>query len=597
MISLRDCVSGECVSLGPANSILPGRYALIKNSNLGIHGSWPPGTVLFDDGRGKIEIDGDVLRFASTSRDIKRNAKKALVYQALEELSNFIDLEQVNSLPSPAIPPQIARSIESTQLEVELAEILQEGHLHSIAKSPRFTMRYDEELLPVSRVKRTSSGYQQHLAAHSDCWYQRTFTGIIPKKLKANISEDEYNIYENRVFARFLDHIERFLQERLAKLRLLTDVLSEGINFDQTIGVDHRLRSELCKIWGESFEPQNAESIKARSETQLHHFEDQLQSILKLKQSSTYRAIPRSALVPIGLKSTNILLNDPHYRKLRHLWELWVNEVAANKMDHVKIFKQRQSELENYVKFNGLLILRASFAIGFDVDFSSNSSWQLSHPSGITAMLELTSAEWMLSIKQAVLPRQLVFAPLLLDEIEDTGNSHRIAATILTESNTKHTIYASPDNLYSEEIYIKELQAWLGELIVSHYGNQIDKLPTVITEHWLEKTETNRFKDAGQISEKDYNNWLKKFNLSKQEEISIHQSFLAAKFISYCPCCGQKVSPRHFSPRDDRGFMATCTTCSADWQVRYTGQDWVYQIGKNLKQAQNNGRWQLNVTL
>jgi len=590
MINLRDCLSGEVVSLDPAGGILSGQYSLTKESDLGIHGTWPKETVLFDDGRGQITVDGQEVAFIPQTQNVKAHARKSLIRQALEDLAALIEFQEPDELVSPVIPPQLAKVVESSQLESELSEVLDRGHLHFIAKSPRYTMRYDEELLPVSRVKRTASDYQRHLAAHSDCWYQRTFTGIIPKKLKAKISEDEYHIYENRVFARFLDHMERYFVERLAKLRLLSELLSEGINFNQNEDLDYRLREAICTVWGESFKSGDAESLRGRTANQLAHFDAQLQLIRTLKQSETYKRIPGNAVVPISLKPTNILLNDPHYLKLRHLWELWVNEVAVNSKNPQQEFLNCQDELQHYRKYTGLLIMRAFKALGWDVSANPDATYDLSHPCGLRGQLELKSGNWELTSKAVGFETHLVIVPSLIDGPFDLESKDRIVS-LVNGAISKDTILASPDNLESEELFIEFIQSWAGRLVVPWYGKEIDKLPTVMTDTWLDRSSTKTFRDVGSIDPTEFEAWLKDFNLSSSVKQAVERSFFAARFIHHCPCCSRTVEAGGYEVREGRGFIAECQLCAAEWQVRSTGSQWLFEIGSSIDGSVKAGRW------
>jgi hypothetical protein len=71
-------------------------------------------------------------------------------------------------------------------------------------------MRYDEELVDISRAKKIANNAHRHLAIHSETWQQRTLVGIHPKKILARLSEDEIAIYENKVFVSLLDKLRYF---------------------------------------------------------------------------------------------------------------------------------------------------------------------------------------------------------------------------------------------------------------------------------------------------------------------------------------------------------------------------------------------------
>lgn len=262
MLRLLDCVTGDIFECNTSVPIDSGRFSLLEKASLGALGVWPEGTLLFDDGRGQIVVSNILLRFNTVKTDSMLLAKRQLAFDALENIKLSFDKLDTDHLVSPVIPAEIAKSLEPTELQIALNRVLSLGHLQAIAKAPRITMRYDEELLPVSRVKRTANNYQRHLAAHSECWQQRTFIGIVPSKLRAKISEDEVYIYENRVFARLLDHLERFLRTLIAQVKQLNEAMRQGLDLEGSSSLHRSLRHSVCETWGESFKDNEAEQLK-----------------------------------------------------------------------------------------------------------------------------------------------------------------------------------------------------------------------------------------------------------------------------------------------------------------------------------------------
>ncbi|SEA22395.1 hypothetical protein SAMN02745729_10221 [Marinobacterium iners DSM 11526] len=597
MLKVRDVATGDMVLITPSQPIPSGRYSLLKECSLGIHGSWPAGTVLVDDGRGCIDIDGVSFELEASKLDTKELAQREIAFQALEEIKALAELSDTDSLPSPVIPPEIAHRFDHSQLEVELMEALQLGHLHRIAKSPRISMRYDEELLPVSRVKRTANNYQRHLAAHSECWQQRTFTGIVPKKLQAKISEDEVHIYENRVFARLLDHLERYIIGTLARLRVLNDALQRGLELEGSDSLHRSLRYALCETWGESFAQGEAESLKSLSETKLAHFDEQLRKIQQLKQNAVYRAVPRDAEVPLALKGTNILMNDLRYMKVRRLWGLWVKEVASSSKDPVLIFKQRQNQVECYRHYVGLLTLRAHQKMGWRITPLSEAVWSLDHPSGVRGRLAYKAGHWHLLCDNTNLIGQLEFVPMAQAFILEESIPDRILCSPDSETESETVLICSPDNLFTEESVIKTVQRWWIRLIVTDYGMDISQLPSVVKEKWPESQPPGKFKAMGSPNDGDFKLWLEGFHLSPSVKASIERSYMAARFVTYCPCCGRQAEESKFYLREERGFKSLCDRCASDWQIRSTGNSWIYEIGFDSADDKKAGRWRQVIQL
>ncbi|TOM81507.1 hypothetical protein CGH68_24385, partial [Vibrio parahaemolyticus] len=205
-------------------------------------------------------------------------------------------------------------------MEIVLLEVLNKGHLHHISQRPRLDIRYDEEVTDAARAKRLSKGALVHLASHSECWQRQTLSGVVPKKVLARFSDDEYNIYENCVFARLLDKFEYHLQRRLSTLTTLLLTIDQAMKFYQSQNIDFRLSKNVCELWGRTFD----EETTAQASELLSGTIDKLQylnhSVQSLKQTGLYSRIDRNKQLSGALHRTNILSHDPHYRHLAILW-------------------------------------------------------------------------------------------------------------------------------------------------------------------------------------------------------------------------------------------------------------------------------------
>jgi len=599
MLRLRDCLTGDTVIYNSGAVLASGRFSLVNEVNLGIHGNWPAGTVLVDDGRGQLEVDGILIRYDTAKTDKKRLAQNELAFIAMEEIKSQSQHRDSENLVSPVIPAQIAKTLDPTELQQELKRVISMGHLHFIATSPRITMRYDEELLHISRVKRTANNYQRHLAAHSECWQQRTFTGIVPSKLRAKISEDEIHIYENRVFARLLDHLERFLRNLIARVSELDETMREGLELEGSSSLHRVLRHSVCATWGESFKAGEAEQIKLRSENQLNVLEEQLRTILQLKQSDTYRAIPRDANVPLGLKNTNILNNDSHYNQVRKLWELWVKEIAFVSKDYREIFRQGQSNVQSFQFYVGLLILRAHQKMGWSSVKLTEQIWMLKHPSGIEGKLNFRDGIWHLSCQSSGFDKEIVFAPLasaVPENIEPV--SGRILCALNFRGNVEGIINCSPEDLFSEESMIVYVQRWWVSLFASEYGEALMNLPKAVIQNWpvlMPKGKQGYFY-VHYYEEFNIYSWLDGYNLTKENRNAVLRRYFSAKAMGFCPCCGLQSDKSNLMIRSEKGFKASCEICSASWQIRSNGTDWIFEIGAQDVDIQC-GRWKQSVYL
>jgi hypothetical protein len=90
----------------------------------------------------------------------------------------------------------------------------------AICSSPKQGIRTDELVQDVSMVKRINTNTLNHLASHTEHWKARTLSGLIPKRLRADIIEDEINIYENLFFKMAIDDIADYTSKQMSSLQL-----------------------------------------------------------------------------------------------------------------------------------------------------------------------------------------------------------------------------------------------------------------------------------------------------------------------------------------------------------------------------------------
>lgn len=376
-----------------------GRYRLTKPAMFNHHTRLAAGEIVFSDGSKTCDL-GDISLPIAQSSGVEDQAQQGLFADAVTTIQRLIR-EMPNMMASPLLPSAlISESSNLNQLETSLQKTLNAGHLHYIAQHPRLDLRYDEAITPVSRARRLANGTLKHLASHSECWQRRTLTGVIPRKVLARFSEDDYGIYENRLYARLLDRLERHLRIRLARLIALQDELQQALDFQRAESVHHRLNYAICELWGKTFNPEQTNKQLEASKKTREELEKALRDIQGLKQQGLYPLIPRAVQISGQVHRTNILGHDPHYRHLPPLWEKSQREIQAAATKPEDVFA-KERELHNaYSDYVGLVIKYALQRYGIDNEtlrFQSGSQtitltqkgdeWHLTHTDG--SVLEL----------------------------------------------------------------------------------------------------------------------------------------------------------------------------------------------------------------
>ena len=612
MIKLLDRVTNQQILLkGLPEHIVPGRYLLCEDVLLNQHTMLKSGTILSGDGSDNLKIN-DLEFKCSGQLDAEFQAACKFIGLALHQIAEAFSSGDLDELPSPLLPSNLfSEEGELNALEEMLDEVLARGHLQEISRRPRYDMRYDELVQPISRSKRLASSSHRHLSAHSECWQARTLTGIQPKKVLSRVSEDEYNLYENRAFARLVDRLERFLDKRLKEVSELQKNLNDALDLEDSSDIDFRLSKKLFELWGETFTSEAALlALDALEETQkkLTAF---LKKVRSLIQGDLYRRIPRNAQISGRLQPTNILTHDQHYR---HLLMLWNTLQVESKKDHLtpaETTEINQRLQQHYGEYCQLITIRALKELHFSVGRISSVEYQCSR-FGRTVKLQINKSK-DLELTDSINKTSIVLVPIFSWAEEHPGvvrdrKSVRIPCFPNVDSvselpsgwvtgENNNPLQMSPMDFYVEEQVVSLLNYWLLSGPIHSYGQAIDKVPTetmAMIDDWsgIERSGAHSFRILNDLDIVPLQKSLRKNNAKASlEVVSLHMA--AIRQLSHCPACN---TPASFEPRDKQTFIARCreNSCEMEWTIQYTNSEkqyrqYVRDDSKNSFSA--SGRW------
>lgn len=375
--SLLDRFTGQKVDRLP-DEIIPSRYVALEPFRINGHGDISQGQVVTDDGSGLLRIqparstEGVVLgpfRVSGEGVTPEQQSEHHLAWNAIHAIAKKVSTKVVDITDvSPILPSELSTSISLNALERELDHILHAGHLRMISEQPRLDIRYDEQIMPVSRARRLAPKSLAHLAGHSVLWQKRTLSGIEPRSVLARVSEDDHTIYENRLYKRLIDRLERHLRLRIAEVKKILEVLNNYARLSMSEDITPRLLRSICTLWGKAFDKDDSEQpehARRGCEEAQGKLEKMLRSIRSLKSRGLYAAIPSSVALPRQVRLTNILLHDPHYRHLVVLWNLLDREERSNHSTPQDRFAEQQQLQADYAQYVGLVIQHAIDCTGY----------------------------------------------------------------------------------------------------------------------------------------------------------------------------------------------------------------------------------------
>lgn len=583
--------------------VAPGRY-WAGATGLTLNGHTPNFSgILVDDGGQRCQLNDQARSFILPSQIDAVSTD--LLFKAITNLD--ADLQRAGTLISPLMPAAIVDDQGHLQpFEERLLEVVRAGHLHRISQRPRLDMHYEDEVTDIARARRFSKGALAHLASHSECWQRQTLSGVIPRKVMARFSKDDYGIYENRVYARLLDEADRHLRARLSTLGSLRATLEQAMEFYTSADIDHRLARAVCDIWGMTFDQSATSKASEVLNENLNKLYSLHKAICGLRQSGLYTLVDRSARVAGVLHRTNILSHDPHYRHVATLWELLGQTQAGAKVTAEERFKQNQHLAQAYSRYAGLVLRRAlqPYLGGKD-----QGIW-----GGRTLRLRQSELEWELlssSVSASEEKVLLTLVPWLTTEhpAEEKLPINRFIAWPAVGQDVPHETFIgqwvplSPSDMYCEERFGLLVDQTLQRMLLEKYGQPLEKVPTdalslsqgssalqvdpqaktvqvrdVLPEEFLSELKTAlRSANAMRLGAE---------LLERNQEIAALQS---------CPVCKEKGRLVFQSPA---GFKANCATCGADRYLRgQKGQREYEQLVAGNRDFRTLGRrgWALSI--
>ncbi|MFF9978442.1 DUF2357 domain-containing protein [Streptomyces erythrochromogenes] len=255
------------------------------------------------------------------------------------------------------MPPIILDVAEEAEaLPVEDVFERESGALRAVCHRPYTRLRTVEEVVPTSRVRSIASGAAARLASRPEDWASHTLAGVRPSRLLARRSEEDADIYENRVAVAVLDVMRSHLQQRITQLRDLSrmtdDVHGLLMTSEET---SWRARRDLAGLLRNI---EDSGRQRAAAGTRLRTLESLLAVVEVMLSSPLARAVDHRSAPPRELHPTNLLSSDPHYRRVASLWQACVT-VATVRPGEAETAQRRQEVRVAFERFTGLLLLLA----------------------------------------------------------------------------------------------------------------------------------------------------------------------------------------------------------------------------------------------
>ena len=115
------------------------------------------------------------------------------------------------------LAPELKEAVKAHPLEDSIEREI--NHLAAVCRNPRTHIRVETERVLVARARRIAPDAPAWLASHTEDWDHRKLTGIQPRRILAEVREEQWDLYENRIAVRLIDGLVTWLRRRIAEVR------------------------------------------------------------------------------------------------------------------------------------------------------------------------------------------------------------------------------------------------------------------------------------------------------------------------------------------------------------------------------------------
>ena len=280
------------------------------------------------------------------------------------------------------LAPGLDEAVKPHSLEDSIEREL--NHLAAVCRNPRTHIHVETERVLVARARRIAPDAPAWLASHTEDWAHRKITGIQPRRILAEVREEQWDLYENRIAVRLIDGLVTWLRRRIAEVRrILNDLFDRMDDFRVSASGTRHRADRIYRLWGEAYDKSHGREVAERTLRRLEHL---LFRVLGLMDSRLYQRISRRTQASGELRMTNLLSNDDHYRGVARLWHAWSREAAQRTLSPRELYARHQDLHRGFNAWCMLVIVRACSQLALDP--AGNREWESEIRPGSTVRLD-----------------------------------------------------------------------------------------------------------------------------------------------------------------------------------------------------------------
>jgi hypothetical protein len=502
---------------------------------------------------------------------MRRNAPDAMIIGSVvhvaRELNRASDIGDY--LSTPLLVSDIAGYMASTALDDAMTRYL--GALTAVCTRPHDRLAVEHVLIRADHARRVPAAGLARLASHSEEWAGVQFGEVIPEKLMAQQYAEDFDFYENQIAAQLVDHLRRYLAQRIGDLSRLRRHLADLDHYERALRdgrQSHWAQSRLANLLAEAADA--AERQPSSVANVLKQLSDWQATVNLLRGTPVYRVANRRASIPLRLRRTNLLTRDRRYYETALLWEAW----ALRRLAESDTLQDQQRDFPDaYCSYMLAITIRACTILGFTpvgaaVPAPGALPIEIRASDGVRLRLECSvnhdGGLIEFSADEAPVVQIVVLREDLTGDASLTETRKAVTTVSRHVGKTVPTIITYPGDAAAREGLppdLRRLAHWAGP-IPPGTGTSRSLLGVVpVTPLEIESTE----RLARALRWAWYATWvLGAYHSAEQWE----HGGAAIRQIATCPLCG-RTEPVSFEARTDT-FHCRCD-CGAQWGTRVCG--------------------------
>lgn len=232
-------------------------------------------------------------------------------------------------------------------------------HLWEINRRPRKFLQTEEVIRPVELSKNINTRTIYELSKNSAHWRRIKIDGVEPSKLLTELNDDDYEIYENRVYKTLLDKLAYILDAILLKNEQLRENVINANKISDNLTRNHKSARIFQKLAPDELQSLSGISVSI-IDKKLSRIRDLSGRISFLRMRGLYQMLRRTRDVISPLNMTNILLQERNYKGMVELWndtELYSITLEDDSSEEGELIEVTEFHYALYVYLFGLIVL------------------------------------------------------------------------------------------------------------------------------------------------------------------------------------------------------------------------------------------------